>query len=111
MKKLLTLTLVAAMAMVMLSACNTTQQGKAYNSLYTLEKVTVGAYDGYITQVIHGAIPTTSVPNVSSKFNKFQGAYLLALDAVQYNTNATAPLALQVESADLINLILQFTKK
>jgi hypothetical protein len=111
MKKLITLTVVAAISMLLVTACNTTQQGKAFNSLYTLEKITVGAYDGYITQVIHGAIPTTGVPTVSSKFNKFQGSYLLALDAVQYNTNAASPVALQVESADLINLITQFTKK
>jgi hypothetical protein len=96
---------------VMVTGCKSSQQKIAYDTIFTIEKVTVGAYDGYIAQVISGKVPTTGVQQISSKFNKFQAATLVALDAVQYNTNALAPASLVVESQDIRNLIGLFTKK
>jgi len=102
MKKLLaSLGLVAIVAI----GCTTTQQQTTFNTLYSLEHVTVATYDGYLDTVIKGQTSTNSVPQVSKAYNTFQASYLVALDAAQYNTNALAPNSLLVESQDVINLI------
>jgi hypothetical protein len=115
MKKILTLTAVLILCSftpVLFTGCKTkTPQTIAYNTLYSVEKVTVGAYDAYADQIIKGNVSTNGLPQVSSKYNHFQLAYLIALDGVQWNTNAIAPNALIVESNDIINLINSFTKK
>lgn len=97
--------------LIVSAGCTTTQQRATYNSLYSLEKTTSTIVDGYFAMVINGSVPTNGVPQVSTLFNKFQASFLLALDAAQYNTNAMAPAALQVESQDLINLITILRKK
>lgn len=88
-----------------LVACKSGQQRIAYNTLYSVERTTTGAYDGYIDSVIKGISTTNGVPKVSSAYNKYHASFLVALDAVQYNTNALAPAALVVESQDVVNLI------
>ena len=95
----------AAVVVTTETGCTTTQQQVTYNSLYSLEQSVVAANDSYQTLVIKGALPTNSVPQVSAKYNQFQAAFVVALDAVQFNTNAIAPASLQVEAQDLINLI------
>ena len=87
------------------SGCTTTQRTVAYNSLYSVEKVTTGAYDSYLDSVIQGISTTNGVPRVSKAYNHFHASFLLALDSVQFNTNAIAPASLVVESGDIINLI------
>ena len=105
-KTLLTCILLAALV-----GCTTNQQTIAYKSLYTVEKVTTGAYDGYLDSIIVGQTTTNSLPRVSSAFNKFQASFVVALDAVQFNTNAPAPASLVVESQDVLNLIVQLKGK
>lgn len=90
---------------VIIQGCTTSQQTIAYNTLFSLEKTTTAAIDTYDSMVIKGTIPTNSVPQVSKAYNDFQAAFVLAVDAVQFNTNAVAPPALVVESQDLLNLI------
>jgi hypothetical protein len=85
--------------------CVTSHQQAVFNTLYTVEHTTVTAYDGYISLVVSGSIPTNGVPRVSKSFNTFQASFIVALDAAQYNTNAIAPSSLVVESQDVINLI------
>lgn len=111
MKKILTIlffaSALAATPLLLTTGCNTSQQTLAYKSIYTVQKVTVGAYDGYLDQVINGTARTNEVPRVSKAFNHFQASFLVALDAVQFNTNALAPASLVLESQDIINLITQ----
>lgn len=85
--------------------CTTNQQKIAYNTLYTVETTTTSVYDGYVDTVINGQSSITNLPTVSKAYNHFQGAFLLALDAAQFNTNALAPESLVIESKDIINLI------
>lgn len=92
---------------VVMTSCTTSQQRVSYNTIYSLEKGATSAYDAYLDQVVSGKAPTNSLPAISKAFNKFQASALLALDAVQFNTNALAPASLTVESQDLINLITQ----
>ncbi len=87
------------------AGCAVTTQTVAYKTLYSVEKVTTGAYDGYLDSVIQGVTSTNAMPRVSSAYNKFQTSLIVALDAVQFNTNALAPDSLVIESGDLINLI------
>lgn len=110
MKKLLVSINVAALVATLVIGCKSAHQ-TAYKTLYSVQQVTVGAFDGYLAQVVKRDIPDTSLPQVSKKFNKFQVSFLVALDAVQYNTNALAPSSLIVESQDVINLIKTFTTK
>lgn len=102
----------AAMAAgpVLVMGCKASQQRAAYNTLATVQTVTVGAYDGYVSEIIAGRIKTNDLPRVSRQFNVFQAAFLVALDAVEYNTNALAPANLTTLSTDLLNLINTATK-
>lgn len=102
---------VSVFNLTILPGCKTSQQRIAYNTLYSVQSVTVGSFDSYVAQVIKGNIPTNALPEVSRKFNIFQASFLVALDAVQYNTNALAPDNLLVISGDLINLINSTTPK
>lgn len=114
MKKLISIALAAslmALPLAIIIGCNAPQQRIAFNSLATVQVVTVGAYDGYVDQVIGGVVPTNDMPKVAKQFNSFQSAYRLALDAVEFNTNALAPASLQRLSTDLLNLITTITKK
>lgn len=93
------------------TGCSTSQQRVAYNTLATVQTVTVGAYDAYVAQVIAGNIKTNDLPRIARQFNLFQASFLVALDAVQNNTNALAPESLTVLSGDLLNLINTVTKE
>lgn len=95
----------------MLTGCSTPQQRIAFNSLATVQTVTVAAYDGYAAGVVRGTIPADDLSKVSRRFDQFQAAFTVALDAVQYNTNALAPESLQMLSTDLLNLITQLSTK
>lgn len=96
---------------VAVTGCSTSQQRIAFNSLATVQTTTVGAYDGYVSQVIAGRIATNDLPRVSQRFNEFQAAFRVALTTVEYNTNALAPQSLQVLSGDLLNLITTLSTK
>jgi hypothetical protein len=102
---------VAAVGVVTLTGCNTPQQTKAFNSIYSVHRTTLAAYDAYLAGVVAGTVKTNDVPKISKAFNTFQAATLVALDGVQFNTNALAPGSLVVEAGDLINLINQVTKE
>lgn len=91
--------------------CKLTPQKVAVNTLFSLQKTTVAAYDGYIGEVIAGRVKTNGVPAVSKKFNQFQAATLVALDGVEWNTNALPPANITLLSSDLLNLIATFSKK
>ena len=90
--------------------CKSTPQTIAYNTLYSVEKATTAAYDGYVDLVIKGKTTSLYVPSVSKAYDHFQASMFVALDAVQFNTNALAPSSLVIESDDLINLIKTVTK-
>ncbi len=89
---------------------NSTPQKIAVTSLGTVQTVTLAAYDGYIDGVIQGVVKTNGVPAVSRTFDKFQSATLVALDGVQFNTNALAPASLMILSQDVLNLIANWSK-
>lgn len=96
------LLLLAALAV---AGCTATQQRISYNTLFSVEHSVTAAVDAYDSAVISGAVPTNAVPLVSRGYNQFQASMLIALDAVQFNTNAIAPPSLVVEAQDLVNLI------
>ncbi|SRR5579862_24188 len=102
---MLKLLIVCVLLSALATACTTNQQTLAANTLSTLEQSATAAVDGYDTLVIQGNLPTNGVPTVTKAYNDFQAALMLALDGVQYNTNAVAPPALTVEAQDLVNLI------
>lgn len=100
----------AAFIVIGLYGCTTNQQKIALNTLGTLEQTTTAAVDAYDSLVIKGTVPTNDVPRVSKAYNTFQASMLVALDAVQFNTNAVSPPSLVVESQDVINLITTIEK-
>ena len=85
--------------------CTTSHQTTAYNTLNTLEAVTTTGVDYYDSLVIKGVVSTNAVPQVSSAYNDFQGAMLVALAAVQGNSNAVAPPSLAMQSTGVLNLV------
>lgn len=114
MKKLfaiwpLILALALAPTPLLIQGCSTTQQRQAYNTIYSLERAAMAAYDSYMTGVIRGEIRTNDVPQVSKSFNVFQASMLVALDAAEFNRNAEAPASLSNQAADLLFLIKTVT--
>lgn len=95
----------AAIALLGLVACTTTQQRASFNTIYSLQQATTAAFNGYLDSVIAGKTKTNSVPAISKKYNEFNAAALLALNIVEMNTNAVAPPSLVILSGDVINLI------
>jgi hypothetical protein len=93
------------------AGCTSTQQRVAFNTLYSVEQTTTAALNSYDTLVIKGSVPTNDVPRISAAYNTFQAAFLVALDAAQFNTNAIAPPALIVEGQDVVNLITTIQNK
>jgi hypothetical protein len=85
--------------------CTTSQQKAAVNSLYSIDQTTTAAVDAFDTLVIQGQVPTNDVPKISKAYNDYHAAFLIAVDAVQYNTNAIAPPNLVIEANDIVNLI------
>lgn len=77
----------------------------AYKTLWSLEASTKAAVDSYFLLVIRGNVSTNDVPKVSKAFDNFQKSMLLAIQLAAGNTNATAPVALQLQSAELVNLV------
>lgn len=101
----------AATVSVVMTGCNTSQQSFAYKTIYSIERATVAGYDGYVRLVISGDVPTNDFPVVSKRFNQFQASALVALNLVEFNTNALAPTSLVIESGDLLNLIEQIKRR
>lgn len=102
MKRLL---LVSALGISLLCGCPGPIQRTSFNTIYSLESGVTKAYSGYVDLVIKGSVSTNSLPKIKKAFNDFQASELVALDAVQFNTNALAPAALVTEGQDVINLI------
>ncbi len=63
----------------------------AYNTLYSVEKTTTAAYDGYLAAVIEGKAKTNGVPQVSADFDRFQIGMRVAVVAAQMDKNTIAP--------------------
>lgn len=102
MKKLL---LVPILSLAVLIGCTTSQQSTAFKSIATVEATVNVANDGYQQLVIVGQLPTNDVPKIAHLYNAFQASELIALDAVQFNTNALAPSALIIEGQDFVNVV------
>ena len=97
--------LLGTFTVALMPACSSTQQTVTYKTLYSLENLTLTAYDAYMDHVIAGKTRTNDVPKISKAFNTFQASMATAVDAAQFNTNALAPTSLMILSEDLINLI------
>lgn len=108
MKKFIIIALVST---VLITGCSLFNTKTAYKTLGTIETATSFSYDGYVDSILAGISTTNYLPQVSSKFNQFQAGFIVALDAVEYNTNALAPVNLVVESDDIINFINQIKGK
>lgn len=92
--------------LAILVGCTTSQKTTAFKTIASAEATVNLANDGYQSLVIKGALPTNDVPKVSHLYNRFQASELLALDAVQFNSNALAPANLVIEGQDFINVII-----
>lgn len=103
--------LILSLVVVISISCYSTHQQTAFKTIATAEATVNTANDAYQTLVIKGYLPTNDVPKVAHLYNQFQAAELLALDAVQFNTNAVAPTNLVVESQDFVNLITTIEAK
>ncbi len=63
----------------------------AYNTLYSVEKTTTAAYDGFLAAVVEGKAKTNDVPKVSADFDQFQIGMRVAVVAAQMDKNSLAP--------------------
>jgi hypothetical protein len=106
------ITIIALFAVCVLAvSCTTPAQRTAYNTIWSIEQSGTTAYDGYVTLVLKGLVPTNDVPAVSLKFNQFQAASKVAADTAQAGTNALAPGSLVIELTDLTTLITSIESK
>lgn len=108
MKKTILLPLLLSLTLI--SACTTSQQGTAINTLSALEIATTASYDSYITLVVNGTIPTNDVPSVSKDFNTFQQGVKASI-ALLGTSNAIAPATIVLQSSSITNKINQIEGK
>lgn len=93
--------IVAGLAIAFLIGC--ASQGKLlYNTLASVESVTTGAFNGYLSLAVSGAIPTNSVPKISKDYNTFQSLWTAAVIVAQWNTNTIAPPPVVAASSNLL---------
>ncbi len=95
------------LAIAFIGACTTTQKKTAYNTLYSLEVSTTAAYQGYLTEVVQGKVPTNNVPKVSGAYNKFQIGIDTAATAAQFNWTNLAPAEVVGLAGQVLNAILE----
>ena len=103
--KLKIIGIIGLLCVVSLTAMTCKTQRAAYNTIAGVEATASASFDGYLSAVIAGKIPTNSVPDVSLKFDQLQSAATLAAAADQAGTNALAPTALSAELTDLLTLV------
>ncbi len=90
------------------ASCPAKQQTITYNTLATVGQGVNAAYAAWNDQVVQGrAIFNVTV---ADKYNAFQKAYAVAVQAASMNINAIAPADLITLSNELLALIKQFTK-
>jgi len=98
----------AALIVGFVSACNTTQQRIAANTLSATHDVVQQGVDSYFIATAKGLASTNGIPVVSASYNKFQKVYVAAVDFAQNNTNSLAPDNVIQEAADVAAVIGQF---
>lgn len=104
-KHVVALSAAGIVAFLCLAGCTTTQQTTSFNTIFSLVHAEGTAVDGYFLGVATGKWSTNGVPFVSKAHNKFSASAMVALDAVQFSTNALAPASLVIEEGDVINAI------
>lgn len=70
--------------------CSTSQQRKAYNSLYSIGQTVDSAYKSYLDLVVSGKVATNDVPKISGYYADFQRTYGLAV-SVAATTKSALP--------------------
>lgn len=88
--------------------CTHSQHRTTYNTLYSVGLGVNQAYAAYLDQVVAGK--ATFNAGVADKYNKFQAAYGVAVQAASMNTNAIAPPDLVTLANEVYALIAQFKK-
>lgn len=88
--------------------CKPQQQRIVYNTLSTVGRAVNDAYAAYNDQVVAGKAVFS--PSVATKYNEFQAAYGVAVNAAQNATSAVAPQNVTDLANSVFALIKQFTK-
>jgi hypothetical protein len=96
MKKTKLLVFGAALCVALVVGC-TSPSTTTYNTLSSVEATTSAAYTGYLSSVVHGIVPTNSVPVVSRDFNLFQAVMAATVAVAAQGSNA--PVTTQVSAA------------
>lgn len=93
--------LAAVFAVALLIGC--ASQGRLlYNTLASVQTVTTGAFNSYLSMVVKGTIATNSVPTISKDYNNFQMLWSAAVAVAQFNTNTVAPAPVVAASSNLL---------
>lgn len=112
MKRLLLAILLLAMPLAPVGwtgmTCTPSQQKITYNTLATVGTGVNQAYAAWNDQVVQGK--ATFNAGVADKYNAFQKAYAVAVQAASMNTAAVAPQDLVTLANEVLSLIHQFTK-
>ncbi len=90
------------------ASCPAKQQTIAYNTLATVGQGVNAAYAAWNDKVVQGT--ATFNVAVADKYNAFQKAFAVAVQAASMNMNAVAPSDLVTLSNEVLALIKQFTK-
>lgn len=89
------------------SGCSSPPSRIAFNTLASVQKGTIQAYDRFLDGVLAGRISTNNVPKVSQAFNSFQSTMGAALVLAQFSTNAPATEKVLVEAAKVTSAIAE----
>jgi hypothetical protein len=98
----------AALIVGVVTACNTTQQRIAANTLSATHDVVATGVDSYYSATVTGLAPTNGIPVVGAAYDKFQKVYVSAVIFARNNTNALTPDNVIQEASSVAAAIGQF---
>lgn len=102
------LMLAGACAFGVVTACNTSQQRIAANTLSGTHDVVEAGVDNYYDAAAKGLAPTNGIAPVGAAYDKFQKVYVAAVVFARNNTNALAPDNVIQEASSVAAAIGEF---
>jgi hypothetical protein len=91
-----------------ITACNTTQQRIAANTLSATHDVVAAGVDSYYDATVTGLASKNGIAPVGAAYDKFQKVYVSAVIFARNNTNALAPDNVIQEASSVAAAIGQF---
>jgi hypothetical protein len=95
----------AIVPVAIFTACTTSQQTIAFQSIATVEAGVIAANGAYLDSVVTGLAPTNGIPTVEAAFNDTQLALRTAASLASGGSSAPVPAATFTKAVNFTNTI------